>query len=701
MPEESLGRRLARDTLWLLLAAVPTALAVSALLLLLGLAAATAAAAPASDTLPGGLFVAEGTHSYPAPSLDTRVDVHVSGLVARVAVAQRFRNPGTEWAEGVYVFPLPADAAVDRFALRVGERVIEGEVHEREAARQAYEKARSAGQRAALVEQERPNIFRASVANIPPQGEVEIRIEYQHLLSYDAGEVGLRVPLVVAPRYSPGRPVAAAVAAARRALGWAPDTDQVADASRITPPVVDAGDGVLNPVSIEVELDPGFPLEALDSASHELALAPAGAHRVRIRPAAGVVAADRDFLLRWRALPGAAPTASVFHESVAGEDYVLVMLMPPRSSLPARERPPREVIFVIDTSGSMHGASIAQARAALRMALERLSPNDRFNLIRFSDHASELFAEARWATPLNVAQAVGWVAGLEAEGGTEMASALEMALQPGEPGYLRQVVFLTDGAVGNEDALLRLIEARLGANRLFTIGIGSAPNGHFMRTSAEWGRGEYLFIASTGQVAERMDALLRKLESPALTDIGVDWPPAARAEAWPQNIPDLYAGEPVLVTARLAQLPERLSIHGGRGADAWNADVEVAAAAERSPGIARVWARRKIDALMDRTRREGETPALRSEIVDIAVAHRLLTRFTAMVAVDRTPVRPAGAPLRSAAVPTELPHGSSMAHVFGALPRTETGAAAYLLRGGLLLCLLALLCVPAALRRGL
>lgn len=693
MEDEPTGRRLLRDVLWLVAAAVPTALAASLVLLALGLAAASAQAAPAGDDggVGGGLFLAGGAGSRAAPAVDTRIDVRVSGLVARVTVMQRFENPDPEWAEGVYVFPLPAEAAVDRMQMRVGGRVIEGVVREREAARATYERARSAGRRTALVEQERPNIFRASVANIPPGGEVEMRIEYQHLLDYDDGEVALRVPLVVGPRFVPGVATPHRAPAARRAAGWAPDTDSVPDASRITPPVADPAAGPINPVRIAVELDPGFAVASVDSASHDVAVHPTGGRRLRIEPAGAPVFADRDFLLRWRALPGAAPTTAVFSETVAGADYVLLMLVPPQQTAAAAVQVPRELIFVIDTSGSMHGASMEQARAALRMALQRLSPNDRFNVVRFSDHASALFPAARWAGAHEVAQALGWIAALEAEGGTQMAPALALALQDAEPGYLRQVVFLTDGAVGNENELLRLIRARLGESRLFTVGIGSAPNGHFMRKAAQWGRGEHLFIASGGEVAQRMGALLRKLETPALTDVAVDWPPAAEAQVWPAQIPDLYAGEPLLVSARLSALPEHLTVRGAHAGAGWSAQVALRAAAIDAPGVSRLWARRRLEALMDRERSEGESDALRREIVEVAVAHRLLSRYTAMVAEDRTPARPDGMPLRTAAVPTNLPHGWSLSHVFGALPRTATDAQLHLWRGAALLLLVGLL----------
>jgi Ca-activated chloride channel family protein len=485
-------------------------LAISTLLLF-----APVARPVSADTTPGGghprratsgtlLWRTGGEGLVPAPALDTRVELRVTGMVARATVHQQFVNPAAVWAEGVYVFPLPEDAAVDHLRMQVGDRVIEGVIRERAAAKQAYEVARQQGRRASLVEQERPNIFTTSVANIPPGAAITVEIEYQQVVRYDGGEYRLRFPMVVGPRYIPGAPAS-----------------EVPDASRITPPVEDPARGPTNPVTLRIELDAGVLLSRLESPSHAIQTAPLAAGATLIELAQGPVPADRDFELMWQPAAEAAPTAALFAEAGRDATFALLMVMPPapETLVPAV---PREVIFVLDNSGSMQGASIEQAKAALTLALGRLQRGDSFNVMRFNHTTDAVFAGALPATPLNVRAAARWVALLGANGGTEMRPALERALDGRERrDRLRQVIFLTDGAVGNEERLFAVIRERLGDSRLFTIGIGSAPNSHFMREAARLGRGTFTFIGNPNEVQDKMLALFQKLESPALTDLGL------------------------------------------------------------------------------------------------------------------------------------------------------------------------------------
>ncbi len=300
------------------------------------------------------------------------------GLVVETIVRQSFINPGDEWLEGVYVFPLPQKAAVHAMRLEIGERVIEGQIKEREAARTVYQQAKKEGRKASLVEQDRPNIFTTSVANIGPGEEVAVRISYQQVLEYDSGRFELRFPMVVGPRYIPG---SAIMTKATTGTGWAFDTDQVEDASRVTPPVLHPDQGAINPVRLVVSLDAGMPLERLNCPSHAAQIE----KDRRRRPSAFVldgVPADRDFVLEWTPARGSEPRAAVFTEEFDGSYYVLAMLMPPDDTFTETVRLPREVIFVVDTSGSMGGTSIIQARDALMLALEQLAARGLFQYHR-------------------------------------------------------------------------------------------------------------------------------------------------------------------------------------------------------------------------------------------------------------------------------------------------------------------------------
>lgn len=624
----------------------------------------------------------------PAPALDTRVELRVTGMVARATVHQEFVNPAGAWAEGIYVFPLPEDAAVDHLRMRVGDRVIEGVIRERAAAKQAYEAARQEGRRASLVEQERPNIFTTSVANVPPGAAITVEIEYQHAVRYDAGEYRLRFPMVVGPRYIPGTPVS------MPGRGWMPDTDQVPDASRITPPVHDPARGPINPVSLRIEVDAGVPLTRVESPTHAIQTAPLAAGATLVELAQGPVPADRDFELVWQPAAEAAPTAALFAERGRDATFALLMVMPPAPDTLVPPVP-REVIFVIDNSGSMQGPSMDQAKAALTLALGRLRPADSFNVIRFNHATDAVFAGALPATPLNVRAAARWVAGLRATGGTEMLPALQRALDGRERvERLRQVIFLTDGAVGNEDRLFAVIRERLGDSRLFSVGIGSAPNSHFMREAARLGRGTFTFVGNPTEVQDKMLALFQKLESPALTDLRLELPAGAVTELLPERIPDLYRGEPLVVALKTPALPPTVTLRGTLGGMPWEQSI-VLHAAEPGAGLHVHWGRALIGALLDRRHAGLSEDDTRMAVIRVALEHHLVSAYTSLIAVDVTPVRPGDAALGSHALPTNLPHGWEYTAVFG-MGQGATAAPLHVVVG---LALLALAAVALMLRR--
>lgn len=621
-----------------------------------------------------------------APMLSTEVDIRVSGPLARARVSQTFRNDGENWQEGIYVFPLPENAAVDRLHIRIGERLIEGEIQPREQAAQTYAAAREAGQRTALVEQERPNIFTTSLANIGPGESIRVDIEYQQTLAYvrsgDHGRYNLRFPMVVAPRYIPGEPVPHKLARPQR--GWARESDELEDSTRITPPVRHPDDGPINPVGIRVEIEAGVAIGSLQSKHHSVGVEQHGSSRRIVTLANGPVPADRDFELEWTLTPGSAPSATLFVEHGATTDHALLMLVPP--SFNADQTPlAREVIFIIDTSGSMHGTSIEQAREALALAITQLSPTDRFNIIAFASSARRLFDAPRNADEDATQRARAWVRRLEADGGTEMAGALALALDGSTHAErVRQIVFLTDGAVGNEAALFAQIANGLGDSRLFTVGIGSAPNSHFMRKAAQSGRGTFTYIGAVAEVGERMHELFTKLASPVLKGVEVRWETPQPADAGAHSLPDLYLGEPVMLAAALVEARGNVVVSAQAGAIRWESRLDLAEANE-AKGIAALWARQRIDTLLDRLNDGADEDQIRADVTALALTHHLVSRYTSLVAVDRTPARPEHAALDASAIATNLPAGWDHAAVFGELPRGASPARLNLLLGMTLL----------------
>jgi Ca-activated chloride channel family protein len=354
------------------------------------------------------------------------------------------------------------------------------------------------------------------------------------------------------------------------------------------------------------------------------------------------------------------------------------------------------MVFVLDTSGSMASTSIRQAKAALALALHRLDAGDRFNVIEFDSDARALFESAREATARNVDEALDWLDSLEARGGTEILPALELALRGDAPaGFLRQIVFLTDGAVANEEELLAHVRAGLRESRIFAVGIGSAPNGYLMRKLAELGRGSFTHIGKPEEVAERMEALLRKLDTVALSDIELVLPRGVDVEAYPNPLPDLYEGEPVVVALELDAPLAWASVRGMRGDEPWESIVG-RRDEEQRPGVHVLWARRKIDALMHRPG-PGSTAVLterRRLATAVALAHQLVSRFTSLVVVDRTPVRRDNEELRTRPLAARLPAGADAARYFG----FEQGASAAPLHRILGLALLCAASIAARLR---
>ncbi len=621
-----------------------------------------------------------------APALDTSVVIDVSGIIAKVRIRQTFKNPNDAWVEGVYVFPLPEKAAVDELRMRIGDRIIEGEIRERKRARAAYDQARRAGQQTSLIELERANIFTASVANIPPLGNITVEIGYQQRLRFADDAVSLRFPAVVGPRFIPGNRAVAGVGG----TGWAVNSDLVRDAERITPPVRHPNDGTANPLSIQVRLDPGMPIAMLRSPSHAIDAANNDDDRYHITLKGGDTPANRDFVLEWHPDVGDAPFAALFKEIKDGDTYLMAIVAPPSGQPHDQPRIPREVIFIIDTSGSMHGDSICQARAALKFALDRMHPEDHFNIVRFSNDASTLFASAKPADSHHLHRAKRFVQSLNADGGTNITSALDLAFDGKVGGrMLRQVVLITDGSVGNEASLFRHIRRDIGDSRLFTIGIGSAPNSHFMRRSAAFGRGTFTHIGSTRDVSEIMSALFEKLERPTMTQIVATFDGAPLTDQRPAMLPDLYHGEPLVLTARLSKPTGEILISGNRGNQNWTRGFDTGSV-RAGKGIAKLWARDGIASLMDGLVLGADPDEVRQAVLELALTHGLLSKYTSLISIDRTPVRPEAAALQRRAVPVGLPAGWNYAAVFGgktATPATQQilmGVVA-LLVGGLLL----------------
>ncbi|MDH3713001.1 MAG: marine proteobacterial sortase target protein [Gammaproteobacteria bacterium] len=635
-------------------------LLIAALLILVWLAPRSTIGAPAPDVQAGTLFL-QGAKTQRALLLNTDVAIRAAGIQAQVTVRQSFVNTSDLYREGLYTFPLPERTAVNALTVRVGERVINGEIRLREQARTTYEAAKRDGKQASLLEQQRPNLFTLAVANIAPGELVRVEIRYLQRLRVSNGEYELRFPLTLTPRFNP--PV--------------DEPRTVADMQPVATPMVATAMSTQR-AQISARIDAGAPLQQLTSEFHPIdsnAL-PDDAYQLTLRD--GEIPTDRDFVLRWIPLAGTLPESALFREVRDDGTYALLMVTPPAAD--AHAPLARETIFVLDVSGSMAGASLVQALAALNSALQNLRDTDYFNIITFSSSTRALFPAAVPAHPQSIAHAQQLIGQLQADGGTVMAPALAMALAGNPPlQTIRQIVFITDGAVSNERELLQLIENDLGAARLFMVGIGSAPNGHFMRESARAGRGTFTYIGDLAQVRAKMSTLLHKLQRPVMSNVRITWPPDSGIEALPARLPDLYAGEPLMVSARADMLTGSVLISGDLAGLPWSRTLSLDEHRD-ADGIATLWARDKIHHL-DYAERTLDEPSRRDIIVNLALAHRLVTRHTSFVAVEEFPSRPQNAGFASAAIANTMPRGNTML----AFPAGATDARGHVAVGLLLL----------------
>jgi Ca-activated chloride channel family protein len=613
------------------------------------------AAAEAEDDGPGSgvlMLRAKGGDATAAVQLGTDIDATVSGSVARVRVTQAFRNTSSQWVEASYLYPLPENGAVDSLKMVVGRRVIIGKIKKREDAQRIYEKAKSEGRAASLVEQQRPNLFTNKVANVGPGETVLVQIEYQAQVRQVAGQFSLRLPLVAGPRYVPPHTITS------RATY---DDGLKVTASPIARPVPGK---MLNPVSIKVHLAPGFAPAQLASPYHRVAVSGQGMTRT-VTLADGQVPADRDFELSWRTA-ATQPSVGTFRQVVGSQSYLMTTIVPPvTQALPVQ---PREMVFVIDNSGSMGGSSMDEAKASLEHALRTLRPQDHFNVIRFDDTMTQLFDHSVQARPDQVATAIRFARGLEANGGTEMLPALKAALADaasvGDASTIRQIVFLTDGDISNEDEMAAAIASDGGHSHLFPVGIGSAPNSYLMARMAALGHGTYTNIGKPEEVAPKMTALLDSLQHPAVQNMSVTVT-GGRLDLSPKSLPDLYAGQSLVLLGRTDKMPAKLTISGRIGGRLWTSSINLSDALD-SPVVAKMWARQRIDEV--ETGREIGTikqDDADAEVEKLGLDFSIVTSRTSLVAEDQQRSRPADEPLAVEELPINLPAGWDFDVLFG------------------------------------
>jgi Ca-activated chloride channel homolog len=613
-----------------------------------------------NDILTGTLVrkIAETNLYEVLPELITNVDISIDGMVATTIVNQVFTNPTFEPIEAIYVFPLSNNAVVNDMKMIINNRFIQGEIKEKQEAKIIYEKAKQSGKRASLTEQQRPNIFTNSVANIMPGDTIIVQLSMVETIDFEDNTFKYRFPMVVAPRFIPGDEVTGYTG-----NGWAMDTNIVPDASKITPPITPPNMRSGSRLSLFVHLNAGLLLSSVKCRSHDIEKQFKDVGKYEIILSDGDVIPNKDFVLDYTIQVGKEPSAALFSTQRDSCDYFMLMAVPPKHSM-AKSTIPKEFIFVIDVSGSMSGGSLDQACKSLEYAVKRLKPNDYFNIIPFSDGYITMKPQSIKATQRNIRKGVKFIRRLKTIGGTNALPALVESMKNNQqPNTVKMIVFITDGAVGNEKEIFKAVQQNIGVSRLFTISIGSAPNSYLLEKISNYGRGTFTYIGNINEVKTQMNNLFNKIESPVLTDIilQVD----GSTELYPSRIPDLYVGQPMIVygKAKKGSLSKGAFI-GKINGQYFKKDLKInPQTGKHHSAIAPLWAQRKINDLTNNYFSSLRNPTTKQKVIDICMDFTLMSEFTSFVAVEEQIVNPNGN-LHTFALPTELPEGWDFDKIF-------------------------------------
>jgi len=594
----------------------------------------------------------------PVPFLLARTDAQavITGPVAHTVLRQEWTNPNRDPLEATYIFPLPDNAAVTAMQLRIGSRRIEAEMRRREEARAVYEKARGEGRVAALLDQERPNVFTQRIANIMPGERIDVTIEFDQELRCDDGDCAYILPTVVGPRFVPARQ---------------------GDPGAINPPVTATGRAAGHRLTFSLDLDAGMPIRDLRSPSHRMEIEESRSGKAHLRLASDEGARlDRDVEVRFR-LGGREPEFGVLAWR-GGSDTPLLregdqpgtftfFLQPPVEAEAQAQAAPRELTFVLDCSGSMSGAPIEAAKNVVRRALKGARPDDTLQILRFSDRASGLWPAPVPATAENVRRAISYLDTLHGEGGTEMLSGIRAALdRPEDPERLRIVAFLTDGYIGNEAEILGEVRRLIGSARLFSFGIGTAVNRYLLENLAQEGRGVAAFVGPHESPDAFVNRFVERIATPVLTDLRLSWEGIDVDDLEPALPPDLFAGQPLVIHGRYRTPGAGTLVLEGRlqgRRQALRRTVTLPAYAEDHEALGRLWARARIDRLTRESYGRPDPDTI-SAVTDLGLRFHLMTPYTSLIAVDHV-VSNRGGEAQAIDVPVELPRDVDALAIFG------------------------------------
>ena len=598
----------------------------------------------------GGLYVQTRDRKQQAFTLtNTDVKGKISGNISRVEVTQTFQNPYDKPLEAIYIFPLPDQAAVDDMEIKIGDRTIKGDIKKREEAKEIYERARQEGRTAGLLEQERDNIFTQSLANIKPGEQIKVTIRYTESLKFEQGDYEFVFPMVVGPRYIPGK-----------AIDSQGNTTQVPDASRISPPTLRPETRSGNDISVSLQIDAGVPIRNLYSTSHRIDIQNNG-EIVELKLATGDNIPNKDLIVRYKVSGDRTEPTVLTTTTDQGSHFATYLI--PAIAYRADQIVPKDVVFLMDTSGSQSGDPILKSRELMRRFINGLNPNDTFTIIDFSSTTRQLSAYPLQNNATNRQKAMSYIDQVNANGGTELMNGINVATRfpSASDGRIRSVVLITDGYIGNDNEVIAAVQKNLKpGNRLYSFGVGSSVNRYLLERIAEMGRGTSKVVRQDEPTQEVAEKFFRQINNPVLTNIQVKWEGDGTApEIYPSNAPDLFAEQPLVLFGKKGDRNNgKLKITGiAAGGERYEQTLDVNFKNGNSNlGIAQLWGRARIKDLMNQMF-GGEVKSLVDAVTQTALNYRLLSQYTAFVAVsDEVRVNPDGSKM-TVQVPVELPQG--------------------------------------------
>lgn len=619
---------------------------------------------PQDDAAPGQLTIIDkdGKAGQLCPLKGTKVDVEIEGFGANVTVSQTFVNPSKSPIEAIYTFPLPENAAVDRMRMEIGDRVVIGAIKKRDEARQIYEAAKNAGKVASLLDQERPNIFTQSVSNIMPSATVKIVISYVQVLKYDSGKFEFVFPMVVGPRFVDGN---------------------TRDSNKISPPITQKGARTGATIDVNVYVRAGMAIQSVESVLHKIdvqaagregtvvrrgqtswSLADLGANEMRVQLTSLDEIPNRDFIIRYGVAGNQVKSTLLSTNDPKRGGFFTLIMMPP-ATVTSSQVVPKEIIFVMDQSGSQNGFPIEKSIELCRKLIDNLNPSDTFNVIGFNNKTYFLWKSSQANSPRARAEAIGFLEQMRANGGTQLDQAVVAALEPPtNPARPRIVVFNTDGLAGSEPIILNAIRKYRQNARVFTFGIGNSVNRYLIDAMSQEGKGGCEVVTLADKSDLSVERFYQRINSPVMTNVQVEFDGVQVLDVYPKLVPDVFSNTPVVVYGRYNGAQKgTVRLSGMTVEGQWTDEIPIqfSNAVSNDSALPSLWARNRIkeietDAYIQGALNGGQKNAPAEIITQVALDYGLMSQYTSFVAVEEKVVNQNGVPT-TVYVPVELADG--------------------------------------------